>query len=42
MERTGAERRIGWIVVCVRKFEARSLVRGNRGAPRLQAVEGAE
>ena len=28
MERTGAERRIGWIVVCVRKFEARSLVRG--------------
>jgi hypothetical protein len=32
--------RIGWIVVCVRKFEARSLVRGNQGAPRLQVVEG--
>ena len=34
--------RIGWIVVCVRKFEARSLVSGTKGAPRLQVVEGTE
>jgi hypothetical protein len=34
--------RIGWIVVCVRKFEARSLVRGNKGAARPQVVEGTE
>src|ERR1035437_26917 len=33
--------RIGPIVVCVRKFEARSLVGGNKGAPRLQDVCGA-
>jgi hypothetical protein len=42
MERTGAQRRIGWIVVCVRKFEVRNLVRGNKGAPRLRVVEGTE
>jgi hypothetical protein len=28
------------IVVCVRTFQARSLVWGNPGAPRLQVVEG--
>jgi hypothetical protein len=42
MERTGVERGSGCIVVCMREFEARSLVRGNKGAPRLQAVEGTE
>jgi hypothetical protein len=32
--------RIGSMVVCVRKFEVRSLVRGDRGAPHPQVVEG--
>ena len=29
---------IGWIVVCVRKLEARSLVGDNKGAPRLRVM----
>src|ERR1700675_1914071 len=34
--------RTGSIVVCVRKFQARSLVGGNESAPRLQVMESTE
>ena len=42
MELNQSADRIGLIVVCVRKFEARSLVWGNKGAPRLQVMGSTE